>query len=311
MKLSTQKVALMAVFAALYYVLSVVTPYVPAIGVPEIKISLEALFASIFGLILGPYFGAVTAFVGALVAWAVPPGSMSPYGLPFLLSPPINALIVGLIYYKRWKIAFAAFSLLIAVFLFLPPSQPLAENYYVGLAVIWDKVIALFLIVPIVLVTRKSLSRRQAVGLSGGVASLATAAALYAVFLQLAFALTLGLVFMVAVLWVVFLVTLFAAYGALFSEKAVSAALVYFLLAFVGNQADNMWGSNVFAVPLVYEGIFGLPVEAVRFLFLVSPFVYPAIRLVQASIATVIAVPLMKVLRSTNWFRKEETIQPA
>lgn len=311
MRVSTQNVALMAVFAALYYVLSIVTPYVPAIGIPEIKISLEALFASIFGLILGPYLGAITAFIGAFVAWAVPPGSMSPYGLPFLLAPPINALIVGLIYYKKWKVAFAAFSLLIAAFLFLPPSQPLAQNFYVGVAVIWDKLIALFLIIPIVLITRKSLSKRQAIGLSGSVASLTTVMALYAAFLRLPFNVTVGLIFTVAVSWILFLVTLFVAYGALFSEKAVSGALVYFLLAFVGNQADNMWGSNIFAVPVVYEGIFGLPVEVVRFLFIVSPFIYPIIRLMQASIATVIAVPLMKTLRNTNWFRKEETIELA
>jgi hypothetical protein len=40
----------MAVFAALYYVLSLITPYVPAVAIPEIKISLEALIASIFGV---------------------------------------------------------------------------------------------------------------------------------------------------------------------------------------------------------------------------------------------------------------------
>jgi len=55
--------------------------------------------------------------------------------VPFLLSPPLNALVVGLIYYKKWKWAFGAFSLLITAFLFLPPSQPLAENYIVPLAV--------------------------------------------------------------------------------------------------------------------------------------------------------------------------------
>lgn len=50
MKLSAQNVALMAVFAALYYVLSLITPYIPAVAIPEIKISLEALIASIFGV---------------------------------------------------------------------------------------------------------------------------------------------------------------------------------------------------------------------------------------------------------------------
>jgi len=309
MKLSSQHVALMAIFAALYYVLSIFTPYVPAIGIPEIKISLEALFASIFGLILGPYLGAITAFAGAFIAWALPPGSMSPYGAPFLLSPPVNALIVGLIYYKKWKVGFTIFGLLILAFLFLPPSQPLTENYFVGIAVIWDKLIALFLIIPIILITRKSLSKNQAVGFSCVTALLVTAIGSCAPFVGLPFNINVILIFIVLIMWSIFLITLFAVYGAIFDEKAISTTFVYFLLAFVGNQADNMWGSNVFAIPVVYEGIFGLPLEVVRFLFIVSPFVYPAIRLIQASIATIIATPLMKALKRTNWFPKNETIE--
>jgi len=80
------------------------------------------------------------------------------------------------------------------------------------------------------------------------------------------------------------------------------------LLAFIGNQADNMWGSDAFSVPLVYEGIFGLPLELVRDAFLVSPFLYPAIRFVQAIIATVIAIPLMKALKDTSWIYPEKTL---
>lgn len=246
MKLSTRKVALTAVFAALYYVLSLITPYIPAVAIPEIKISLEALFATIFGFILGPYLGAITAFLGAFVAWTLPPGNMSPYILPFLLSPPLNALITGLIFYKKWKFSFILFSLLIVIFLFTPPVQPLQENAYVGIAVLWDKIITLLFILPLVKLGKK------------------------------------------------------------LSTKALP--LLYFSLAFIGNQADNMWGSLAFATPVVYEGIFGLPLETVRFLFVVSPFVYPAIRLLQAVIATFIAVPLMKALKGTQWLWQEATI---
>jgi uncharacterized membrane protein len=246
-KLSAQNAALVAVFAALYYVLSLITPYVPAVAIPEIKISLEALIATIFGVILGPYLGALTAFVGALVAWTLPPGSMSPYGMPFLLSPPMNALVTGLIYYKKWKAGFLVFCLLIIAFLFTPPVQPLPQNFHVGIAVLWDKVIALLLILPCVIFARQ-----------------------------------------------------------LSTSKTLP--FLYFLLAFIGNQADNMWGSFAFAIPLVYEGIFGLPLDTVRFLFVVSPFVYPAIRLVQAVIATFVAVPLMKALKGTPWLWQEATI---
>jgi len=247
MRLSAQNIALVAVFAALYYVLSLITPYVPAVAIPEIKISLEALIASIFGLVLGPYLGALSAFVGAFVAWTLPPGSMSPFGMPFLLSPPINALVTGLIYYKKWKAGFLILGVLIFAFIFTPPVQPLNENLHVGIAVLWDKIIALLLILPCIKFA-KQLSTAQ------------------------------------------------------------TLPILYFFLAFIGNQADNMWGSLAFASPVVYEGIFGLPLDTVRFLFVVSPFVYPAIRLVQAVIATIVAVPLMKALKSTPWLWQETTI---
>ncbi len=309
MKTSTQTVALIAVFAALYYILSIFTPYVPAVAIPEIKISLEALFASIFGLILGPYLGALTAFVGAFVAWTLPPGSMSPYGMPFLLSPPLNALVVGFIYYKKWKEAFATLGILIVAFLFLPPSQPLPENLNVGIAVIWDKLIALFLIIPVVLIAQKSLAKKQAITLSCSVFSLMTILAFYFAFQLELLTITTILITAVLASGIIFLITLFIVKGAAFSEKVITTSLLYFLLAFIGNQADNMWGANIFAVPAVYEGIFGLPLDVVRFLFVVSPFVYPAIRLVQAIIATAIAIPLMKALKNVAWFSKENSIE--
>ncbi|MEM3629199.1 MAG: ECF transporter S component [Candidatus Bathyarchaeia archaeon] len=264
MKISTRHIALVAIFAALYYILSLVSPYIPAIGLPDIKIKLEALIASVYGIILGPYLGAFAAFLGAFVSWILPPSSVSPFGAPFLLSPPINALVVGLIYYRKWRWAFAVFGVLILVFLLSPPSQPLTgysqifdpfspENaytipiYYVPAAVLWDKVIALFLILPVVKFAKR-----------------------------------------------------------LSSPKGLP--VLFFLLTFIGNQADNMWGCNAFALPIVYEYIFSLPLEAVRFYFLISPFIYPAIRLAQAIVATIIVVPLVRALKNTEWIIAEKSI---
>jgi len=246
-KLTTLHIALTAVFAALYYALSIISPYVPAIGVPDIKIHLEALIASVFGLVLGPYLGFSAALMGAFVAWLLPPGSASSYGMPFLLSPAFNALVIGLIYYRKWKQAFVTLGMLIVAFLFLPPSQPLAEFWYVGVAVIWDKLIALLLIIP---------SAKFAKHFS--------------------------------------------------SPKSVS--ILYFLLAFIGNQADNMWGALIFAVPMVYNGIFGYTIDFVRVAFIISPFIYPAIRFVQAIFVTIIAVPLMKSLKNTRLIIEEKSI---
>lgn len=247
MKLSTKNVALTAVFAALYYVLSLITPFIPAVAIPEIKISLEALIASVYGLILGPYLGALATFVGVSVAWSLSPGSMSPYGMPFILSPPLNALVTGLIFYRRWEVGFSIYALLIIAFLFTPPVQPIHENLYIGVAVLWDKFIALLLILPCVKFAKRL-------------------------------------------------------------SNLKSLTFLYFLLAFIGNQVDNMWGSLAFATPLVYGGIFGLQVETVRFLFIVSPFIYPAIRLIQAMIAALIATPLMKALAGTPWVFQEKNI---
>ena len=244
--LTTRNVALMAIFAALYFVLSLITPFVPAIGVPEIKISLEALIATLFGLILGPYLGAMAAFLGALIGWIFT--GMFPSNLPFLFSPPLNALVSGLIFYRKWKLGFAILAALIIAFLFTPPAQPLTEYWYIAVAVLFDKVIALLLILPLV-----KFARQISIG---------------------------------------------------------KAAAFYFILAFIGNEVDNMWGSFIFATPMVYGSPFfgGLTVEVVRGLFLISPFAYPAIRLVQAFIAMLIAVPLMQTLKGTPWLWQKETL---
>jgi hypothetical protein len=246
--LTTRNVALVAIFAALYYVLSLLTFNISAPGVAQVQISLLALVASVFGLVLGPYLGTAAAFLGAFVGWVLPPSGMVPYGLPFILSPPINAFVVGSIYYKKWKVGFIAFAVLIAAFFFTPPAQPIAENLTVIVAVLADKIVALLLIIPLV-VFRKQLA---------------------------------------------------------VTEKGIYT--FYFVLGFIGNQADNMWGTLAFSVPTVYQGIFGLPLEAVRTAFLVSPFFYPLLRLIQAAAVMFIAVSLMRTLKGTPWLWQKETI---
>ena len=247
-KLTSRQIALVAVFAALYYILSLITPYVPAIGIPEITISLEALMASVFGILMGPYLGCLTALTGASVAWVLPPSGMNPFGVAFILAPALNALVTGFIYHKKWKYGFITLSALIVAFLLLPPSQPLTEYGYVGGLVVWDKIIALLLIIPVV----KFAKRLSA------------------------------------------------------SQKMLP--FLFFLLGFIGNQADSMWGSVAFAVPVVYNGIYQLPLEAVRGLFIVSPLIYPAIRIIQAIIVAIIVIPLLSRLKKSGWTWHKETI---
>jgi ECF transporter S component (folate family) len=244
-KVTTKQIALMAVFAALFYVLSLVAPVkipIPTIGTMEI--SFAALIATIFGIILGPYLGAAAALLGASVSWALT--GMSPFGLPFILAPVLNAFVSGLIFYRKWKWGFLAFSIMIIVFLFTPPVTPLTDNWYIALAVLFDKVITLVLILPLALFGKK----------------------------------------------------MSVAHGAAF----------FFLLGFVGNQADNMWGSMAFALPGVYDKIFFMDLSGVRVAFLVSPFLYPAVRLVEAVIVMIIAVPLMQALKGTPWLWRKNNI---
>jgi hypothetical protein len=244
--LTPHQIALIAIFAAFYVILSLITPIVlVAIGIPQLTISIEAFIASIFGLVLGPYLGFYAAFAGTSIAWIL--GGGSPYGLPFLLSPPFNALVTGFIYYRKWKQAFVILGILTAVFLFLPPSQPFAEFWYISALVVWDKIIALLLIIPTVKFAKR-----------------------------------------------------------LSSTKLIP--ILYFLLGFIGNQADNMWGTDIYAIPVVYNGIFGQLIEAVRVGFTVSPLFYPAIRILQGIFVAIIAVPLLLRLRKSGWIWQEKTI---
>ena len=246
MRITTRNLALVAIFAALYYVLSLIAPIQIPTGVGNLEISFAALIACVIGLILGPYLGALSAFLGASIAWVLPPSSGSFFGLPFLLAPPLNALITGLIFYKKWKYALVVFSALIIAFVFTPPIWPITENATIAAAVLFDKIIALVLIIPIVMFAKRI--------------------------------------------------------------SVAKASLLYFILFFIGNEADNMWGSLIFATPMVYNGIFGYSVADVQFFFLVSPFAYPTIRIIQALIGMLIAVPLMLALKDTPWLWKEETI---
>ena len=75
--------------------------------------------------------------------------------------------------------------------------------------------------------------------------------------------------------------------------------ITFFLLAFIGNEADNALGANIFALPLIYE-FYGLEIDAVRASFTIAPFFYPIIRIIQAVLTTLIAVPLMRNLKAAG-----------
>ncbi len=70
--------------------------------------------------------------------------------------------------------------------------------------------------------------------------------------------------------------------------------LIIFLIALVGNILDNLLGTVIFSYPLIYNGIFGMSVETVRFYFLLYPYIYILIRAAQALFAAFIIAALSK-----------------
>jgi len=383
-RLTAKKIALITIFGALYYVLSFL-PGIKAIGAANVTIQIEAFMASIFGLILGPYLGAFTAFVGAFLAWLLPPGIPAPTSAVFLPAPVINAFIVGLIYTRRWKIAFVTLAAVVSAFWVLPPAQPWDQYFDIGFYVMWDKILALALIIPAALIVNRmaktSIGIRQnlnkttitkTVDLTLVLSVIASAFILanawmiasegrvikfqYTIFgttLELRFGfkelvlltascgyvwllLGVGMLICTALLYFKpqgrfiwgasifalscgsavigggFVVGLFLGVltGILGAFKRTSTLmrmtlfrdlLLYFVLAFIGNEADNALGNDLFAIPLVYEGIFQiLSLDLLRDLFKVAPFFYFAVRLFQAVVTTLIATPLLRNLRAAG-----------
>ena len=381
--LVTRKVALIAIFSALYYILSFL-PGIEAIGVTNVTINIEAFMASIFGFIMGPYFGALTAFAGAFLAWILPPGIPSPASAVFLPAPVINAFIVGLIYTGRWKKAFVTLAMVVVAFWFLPPAQPWNQYSHVGFFVMWDKILALALIIPVAMLInkmRKSSAKAQGkieevniprkvelnfilsvtaavlilinawmITLEGGVITFQTVILDTTLKFNFGFKEIILLTASYSFIWLLlgvgiltcaillhfkpekyfiwnslifafsclsaiigggfiiglFLGVLSGIFGALkrriiLPQITSKEVLIYFLLAFIGNEADNALGADIFAVPFVSEGIFGISsIETMRWLFSIAPFFYAAIRLIQAIITALIAMPLIRNLKATG-----------
>ncbi len=383
--LATKKVAIISTFASLYYVLSFLPGIKVAAGGASISIQIEAFMASIFGLIFGPYLGALTAFLGAFVAWVLPPGTPSPTSAVFLPAPAMNAFLVGQIYKGRWKIAFITLATTILVFWLLPPTQPLDQYSYIGLYAMWDKILALALIpVSAILTIRMRKDFKEASSNVGKAiviekidaafilsffASILILANAWLIFLSgntkfqfdilgasfrfnlvskelshmishpyiylwlllgfvilnCTFMLLIksekraffgGLISIASCLSVVFgggffigvfsgvLGGIFTTFKKKFALPRITIfedVLLYFLLAFIGNEADNALGADIFALPFIYEGIFQIPnIEVLRLSFTIAPFLYFAIRLLQAVITTLIATPLMRSLRTSG-----------
>ena len=379
-KLSTRKIAMIAVFSALYYVMSFLPGIKIATGAANVSIQIEAFMTSVFGLVMGPYMGALTAFMGAFLAWLLPPGIPSATSAIFLPSPVINAFIVGLIYKGKWKPAFVTLATIILAFWLLPATQPWTEFSYIGFFAMWDKIGALIFILPTVMLlkrtTKDDAKAKSVTNVEKGMsknnvafALIIAAAVLILInawtvatggnskfqfdFLGTTFKLNLfskellpvvssvgygwlllgvgtlifgillrlrpkergvwsTIIFMLsctsAIIGGGYIVGLFlGVLGGIFEDltKKLSLskptflgdALLFFMLAYIGNEADNALGNFIFALPPVYEGLFLMNLETLRLSFIVAPFFYFAVRLLQAVITTLIATPLLRNLK--------------
>ncbi|UCG45787.1 MAG: ECF transporter S component [Candidatus Bathyarchaeota archaeon] len=127
MKLSSRQVAMIAIFAALYAVISRL-PGIPTIGGGG-RIEPVVILDPIVGILLGPWVGGLTSLLGNSVAWIIP--SVSFYGLLNLPTGPVAAIVSGCLArntkYSNWKVAAIVYALLMGVWYLTPPGL---ELYY-------------------------------------------------------------------------------------------------------------------------------------------------------------------------------------
>jgi uncharacterized membrane protein len=116
-KISTRDVAYVAVFAALSVIVIKLVPGFPIIGLSNSDIKFNAALAPIYGMVLGPYLGFLSAFIGGIVVVD------NVFSVFISFSRAISAFVAGLLTQKNygfggrafpgWLIAAAVLSLLI------------------------------------------------------------------------------------------------------------------------------------------------------------------------------------------------------
>ncbi|HDI31225.1 MAG TPA: hypothetical protein ENF80_00230 [Thermofilum sp.] len=122
--------SLTTIFAALYVIVSLL-PGIPVIG-GKGKIEIAAFLPPLYGVFLGPLNGFVASWLGALLAWLLPPGTPKPWGLALTSASAFAALISGLSTKQRigkiggWVIS----SLIILLLLFLWYLSPVGRIAY-------------------------------------------------------------------------------------------------------------------------------------------------------------------------------------
>jgi hypothetical protein len=118
-RLAPEEIGLVAVFTALYAVLAFL-PMFQLIGFFGKTITAAIILAPIIGIILGPYVGSLSAFLGGTIGFAFSPF----FTLPSLVSGVTISLCAALLYSGKRKHCIAIYLLLLLTFGFYLPIGP-------------------------------------------------------------------------------------------------------------------------------------------------------------------------------------------
>lgn len=87
-----------SLFAALFFIVTEFTPGIPLYGLSaKSKIQVSIVLIPIYGLVLGPYLGALSTFLGVVLATLYPKPASSVFSYMNIFSPTIGTLIVGIV----------------------------------------------------------------------------------------------------------------------------------------------------------------------------------------------------------------------
>jgi len=116
MKKSTL-VSTVAVFAAINVICdSLVGPPIPV--EPNVWYSWGFMATPITGILLGPYAGFLSSLIGVMIGHFI--YFRGPYEFLFTLGAPIGAMISGLLFRRKWKIASIYYTVLLAIYFITP-----------------------------------------------------------------------------------------------------------------------------------------------------------------------------------------------
>lgn len=137
-KLVAKEISLISCFTAVYAVLALI-PIFRLIGPLGGKITVSAIIAPIIGIILGPYLGTISTFLGGLVGFSFNPD----FSLPSLISGAAAASCAGLLCVgKRW-LSVLAYLMFLLSFSFYVPIGPT----WVYPLVMWFQIVGFLVLV--------------------------------------------------------------------------------------------------------------------------------------------------------------------